>query len=82
MGGRPRARMYAGIIDADKQSQNFLGHGSAMAQAYSHMIMPLANSRDKLTQVIWGIGDFRSRFGRRPKGCGCRKRRWIWSRSI
>ena len=57
------------IIDGDKQSsEQFGGHGSAMAQAYSHMIMPLANSRDKHTQVIWGIRDFQSRFGRAPEG--------------
>src|SRR5437588_10088972 len=39
-----------------------------MAQCYNHMIMPLANSRDKLTQICWGIEDFRSRFGRDPEG--------------
>jgi alpha-amylase/alpha-mannosidase (GH57 family) len=32
------------------------------------MIMPLASSRDKRTQVIWGVGDFRHRFGRDPEG--------------
>jgi alpha-amylase/alpha-mannosidase (GH57 family) len=47
---------------------NFSGHGSAMAMAYNHMIMPLANSRDKRTQVLWGIADFVSRFRRRPEG--------------
>jgi alpha-amylase/alpha-mannosidase (GH57 family) len=60
---------HRAITDGDKQScEAFGGHGSAMAQAYSHMIMPLANSRDKLTQVIWGIRDFESRFGRAPEG--------------
>jgi alpha-amylase/alpha-mannosidase (GH57 family) len=44
------------------------GHGSAIAQAYNHMIMPLANSRDKKTQVIWGIRDFEHRFSRAPEG--------------
>ena len=39
-----------------------------MAQAYNHMIMPLANTRDKHTQVYWGIEDFRHRFGRKPEG--------------
>ncbi len=39
-----------------------------MAQCYNHMIMPLANARDKLTQVVWGIEDFRFRFGRDPEG--------------
>ena len=60
---------YQAILDADRESQHvFSGHGAAIAQAYNHMIMPLANRRDKLTQVIWGIGDFEHRFGRRPEG--------------
>jgi len=32
------------------------------------MILPLANSRDKKTQIIWGIKDFEYRFGRKPEG--------------
>jgi alpha-amylase/alpha-mannosidase (GH57 family) len=60
---------YQAIIDADKESLNlFNGHGSAMAQVYNHMIMPLANRADKKTQVIWGIKDFEYRFGRYPEG--------------
>jgi alpha-amylase/alpha-mannosidase (GH57 family) len=59
---------YRGIIDADKQSQkHFAGHGSAIAQAYNHMILPLANRRDKKTQIRWGIEDFTFRFGRLPE---------------
>ncbi len=60
---------YQSILDSDRVSaQRFSGHGSALAQCYNHMIMPLANARDKLTQVIWGIEDFRFRFGRDPEG--------------
>ena len=60
---------YDGILQADAESQKlFSGHGSAMAQAYNHIIMPLANARDKKTQVLWGIADFVSRFGRKPEG--------------
>lgn len=60
---------YRSIIEADVKSQsNFSGHGSAMAQAFNHIIMPLANRRDKRTQVLWGIHDFVSRFGRAPEG--------------
>ncbi len=60
---------YQSILDADKESQQkFSGHGSALAQAYSHMIMPLANRRDKYTQVRWGLADFERRFGRKPEG--------------
>jgi alpha-amylase/alpha-mannosidase (GH57 family) len=60
---------YEAILEADKQSiRNQSGHGAAMAQCYNHMIMPLATSRDKQTQVIWGIEDFKHRFNRDPEG--------------
>src|SRR5690606_13954586 len=60
---------YQAILQADKLSQErYSGHGSAMAQNYNHMIMPLANRRDKETQIIWGIADFERRFGRTPAG--------------
>ncbi|MDR1378683.1 MAG: DUF3536 domain-containing protein [Synergistaceae bacterium] len=60
---------YQGILDADvKGMERFSGHGPALAQVYSHMIMPLANRRDKTTQVKWGIRDFESHFGRAPEG--------------
>lgn len=60
---------YQGILEADRLSADrFSGHGSAIAQVYNHVIMPLANSRDKRTQVIWGIRDFRRRFRREPEG--------------
>jgi alpha-amylase/alpha-mannosidase (GH57 family) len=60
---------YQSILEADRLSaQRFSGHGSALAQCYNHMIMPLANARDKETQIIWGIQDFRFRFGRDPEG--------------
>ncbi|MEW6423262.1 MAG: DUF3536 domain-containing protein [Bacillota bacterium] len=61
--------VYRAVIAADRESsRNFSGHGSALAQAYNHVIMPLANRRDKYTQVLWGIKDFEHRFGRRPEG--------------
>jgi alpha-amylase/alpha-mannosidase (GH57 family) len=61
--------VHAAIVEADKDSrQRFSGHGSAIAQGYNHMIFPLANRRDKATQVKWGIADFESRFGRKPEG--------------
>lgn len=57
------------IRKADLESLGrFRGHGSAIAQAYNHMIMPLAHPRDKKTQVVWGIRDFVKRFGRPPEG--------------
>jgi len=61
--------VYEAILEADKLSmQMYSGHGSAMAQVYNHMIMPLANKRDKTTQVRWGIRDFEKRFKRFPEG--------------
>jgi alpha-amylase/alpha-mannosidase (GH57 family) len=60
---------YEKIRAADRESVSLRsGHGSAMAQAYNHLIMPLASARDKRTQVVWGIRDFMHRFGRRPEG--------------
>jgi len=60
---------YQAILEADNESrERFSGHGSAMAQGYNHVILPLANRRDKVTQVKWGIRDFESRFGRTPEG--------------
>ncbi|SRR5579871_315252 len=62
-------QVYQLILDADKQSaERFGGHGSAIAQAYNHMILPLANRRDKRTQILWGIRDFERHFGRKPEG--------------
>ncbi|MFP4008424.1 MAG: DUF3536 domain-containing protein [Spirulinaceae cyanobacterium] len=61
--------VYEQIIAADRQSAERLnGHGNAIAQVYNHIIMPLANQRDKYTQIRWGIADFRDRFGRDPEG--------------
>jgi alpha-amylase/alpha-mannosidase (GH57 family) len=67
--GKNKPDIYEAILEADALSvERFSGHGSAIAQVYNHMIMPLANTRDKYTQVIWGIRDFQKRFGRLPEG--------------
>jgi alpha-amylase/alpha-mannosidase (GH57 family) len=64
-----RPDVYAAILEADRvSSARFSGHGSAMAQPYNHAILPLADARDKATQVAWGVRDFERRFGRRPEG--------------
>lgn len=61
--------VYQRILEADRKSCDRLnGHGNAIAQVYNHIIMPLANERDKYTQIRWGNEDFRSRFGRDPEG--------------
>ena len=61
--------IHDAIVQADKESQKrFSGHGAALAQCYNHIILPLANRRDKVTQAVWGIRDFEWRFGRKPEG--------------
>ncbi|MBP7690523.1 MAG: DUF3536 domain-containing protein [Anaerolineales bacterium] len=56
--------VYARLRQGDAASRQRLGHGNALAQVYNHMILPLANRRDKFTQVAWGLADFRFHFGR------------------
>ena len=61
-------RTYAKVLDGDFRSALRLGHGNAVAQAYNHMILPLANARDRRTQIRWGLVDFQHRFGREAEG--------------
>ena len=62
-------RTYRMILDGERRSREiFDGHSSAMAQVYNHLIMPLANHRDRLTQIRWGIADYKHRFGHAPEG--------------
>ena len=60
--------VYRKILDADRASVIARGHGNAIAQVYNHQIMPLATRADKVTQVRWGLEDFRHRFGREAEG--------------
>jgi alpha-amylase/alpha-mannosidase (GH57 family) len=61
--------VYRAIIEADRESmERFGGHGSAMAQGWGHIILPLSNDRDRQTQIYWGVRDFEHRFGRKPVG--------------
>lgn len=61
--------VYEAILVADRESrERFSGHGSAIAQCYNHIVMPLASRADKLTQVVWGLKDFEIRFGRAAEG--------------
>ncbi len=62
-------RTHRMVLDGEKRSRrSYKGHSSAMAQVYNHMIMPLANRRDKITQIRWGIADYEHHFGARPEG--------------
>jgi alpha-amylase/alpha-mannosidase (GH57 family) len=66
---KARPDIHQAIVEADEESRRrFSGHGNALAQAHSHLIMPLANDRDRRTEVMWGIRDFQHRFGRDPEG--------------
>ncbi len=65
---RAAPETYAAILAADAASVRRLGVGNAIAQPYHHAILPLATRRDKVTEVRWGIADFRRRFGREPLG--------------
>ena len=61
--------VYQRILEADRLScERLSGHGNAIAQVYNHIILPLANQQDKITQIRWGKADFRDRFGREPEG--------------
>ena len=63
------SELHARIVEADRESAaSFSGHGSALAQVYNHMIMPLASPADRRTQTRWGVQDFQRRFGRYPEG--------------
>jgi len=59
---------YRAIIDQENHNYNEFGVGNAIAQAYNHVILPLASDRDKQTQILWGIEDFKHRFGHSPDG--------------
>jgi alpha-amylase/alpha-mannosidase (GH57 family) len=66
---RARPDVYQAILRADGESRRrFSGHGSALAQAYNHSILPLCSPRDRRTQIEWGLRDFEHRFGREPEG--------------
>ncbi|MCA1791738.1 MAG: hypothetical protein LC667_18365, partial [Thioalkalivibrio sp.] len=59
---------YGAFLEADARSLARTGFGNALAAPYHHVILPLASRRDKVTEVRWGIADFRRRFGRDPEG--------------
>jgi alpha-amylase/alpha-mannosidase (GH57 family) len=65
---RYRPEIHAHVLEADAQSVEARGHGNALAQGFSHAILPLCSPRDRLTEIRWGIADFRHRFHRDPEG--------------
>jgi alpha-amylase/alpha-mannosidase (GH57 family) len=62
-------RTHRMIVDGERRSRrSYKGHSSAMAQVYNHIIMPLANRRDRITQIRWGIADYQYHYGAPPDG--------------
>jgi alpha-amylase/alpha-mannosidase (GH57 family) len=62
-------RTYRMVLEGERRSRkSFRGHSSAMAQVYNHMILPLASSRDRITQIRWGIADYENNYGAPPEG--------------
>jgi alpha-amylase/alpha-mannosidase (GH57 family) len=62
-------RTYRMILDGERRSRKtYAGHSSAMAQVYNHIILPLAATRDRITQIRWGIADYQHHYGTSPEG--------------
>jgi alpha-amylase/alpha-mannosidase (GH57 family) len=62
-------RTYRMVVDGEHSSRkHYNGHSSAIAQVYNHIIMPLASTRDRITQIRWGIADYKYHFGELPEG--------------
>lgn len=59
---------YQKIIQQERKNFEAHGVGNAVAQSYNHTILPLATREDKITQIEWGLADFRRRFGHDPAG--------------
>lgn len=59
---RQEPETYHRMVDADSRGMG------AIAQAYGHTILPLANQRDMRLQIRWGLADFRYRFNREALG--------------
>src|SRR5437667_2805355 len=60
--------VYRCTIEADAKHRQRYGVGNVLAQAYNHTILPLASTRDKRTQILWGLQDFRTRYGHDAHG--------------
>ena len=55
---------YRRILEADKESLEKNNGCNAIAQGSNHTILPLCNEKDRVTQIKWGIADFKFRFKR------------------
>jgi len=65
---RAHLDVYQRIITSERQHMQRYGISNALAQAYNHTILPLANAHDKRTQILWGLQDYRHRYGHDARG--------------
>jgi len=65
---RAHPDVYQRILESECQHMQRYGVSNALAQAYNHTILPLANARDKRTQIVWGLQDYRHRYGHDAHG--------------
>ena len=56
------------IVEAHHRSLERTGHSNALAQAYHHSILPLADHFDKETEIRWGLADYHHHFGVSAEG--------------
>jgi len=61
-------RLYNAVLEADRESEKNFSSPSAIAQTYTHLIMPLASLKDKKTQIRWGLEYFKEHFKRDSEG--------------
>ena len=61
--------VYQRILASERHHMQRYGVSNALAQAYNHTSLPLANARDKRTQILWGLQDFHHRYGHDAHGC-------------
>jgi hypothetical protein len=59
---------YQRILAQERLHFQRYGCSNALAQVYSHAIMPLASERERRIQVAWGLADYERRFGHKPPG--------------
>jgi len=59
---------YQQIIAQEKSNYQRYQLSNALAQAYYHIILPLASHEDKRTQILWGLYEYQERFGHPAQG--------------
>ena len=74
-----RSDVYASILAADRESQeSFSGHGSALAQAYNHTILPLSNPATSKPRSSGEFATSSTASAAIRRGCGFPRPPWTW----